>query len=110
MWCIAEGHDVWHPIPTIIDHDTTIASTYANDDHAHRRPTVTWREFGRDEITRVDFWTPPASPPFITNPHLRRCWLCEQEPAAFGTSRAVGAMIGLNCAKAIAASLPESAR
>jgi hypothetical protein len=45
-YALAEGYRIWHPVPTIIDHDTEIASTYGNDHHSHRRPTVTWRDFG----------------------------------------------------------------
>jgi hypothetical protein len=43
-WCLATGSRILHPVPTIIDHDTDIASTYGNDHHTHRRPLVTWRE------------------------------------------------------------------
>lgn len=42
VWCLATGRRIWHPIPTIIDHDVTVASTYGNDAHANRRPTVRW--------------------------------------------------------------------
>lgn len=42
IWCMVTGRKVWHPIPTIIDHDTSLSSTYANDAHANRRPLVRW--------------------------------------------------------------------
>lgn len=38
LFCFATGRRVWHPVPTIIDHDTELASTYGNDAHTHRRP------------------------------------------------------------------------
>jgi hypothetical protein len=44
MWCVVTGRRVYHPVPTIIDHDVTLASTYGNDKHAHRQPLVTWRD------------------------------------------------------------------
>ena len=41
MFCLSTGRKVWHPIPTIIDHDTDLPSTYGNDSHTHRRPAMT---------------------------------------------------------------------
>jgi hypothetical protein len=41
IWTAATRRRVWHPVPTIIDHDTEISSTYGNDAHTHRRPVVT---------------------------------------------------------------------
>lgn len=29
---------IWHPVPTLIDHDTSLPSSYGNDEHTHRRP------------------------------------------------------------------------
>jgi len=60
-FCVETGRRVLHPIPTIIDHDTTIASTYANDDHEHRRPTVKWTDgkkygFELEDLEKVEFW------------------------------------------------------
>lgn len=98
-FCTETGRDVWHPIPTIIDHDTELPSTYAhlgNDKHEFRRPTVTWREFGEDEITRLDFWQPRADVPIITSPFSQRCWFCQQEPHIIGFKE-TGALIGRAC-------------
>ncbi len=94
-FCTETGRDVWHPIPTIIDH-TPIPSTYGNDANKFQRPTVTWREFGADEITRADFWTPAADVPIVANPHLNRCWFCQQEPGTAGFQE-TGALIGRAC-------------
>lgn len=60
-WCVETGRRVLHPIPTIINHDITIASTYANDTHTHRRPTVMWtdgKQYGFElaHLESVDFW------------------------------------------------------
>lgn len=43
LWCLATGRRIYHPVPTIIDHDTSIASAYGNDRHGNRRPTVVWK-------------------------------------------------------------------
>ena len=32
-WAYDHGFDIWHPVPTIIDHDLGVPSTYANDGH-----------------------------------------------------------------------------
>ena len=47
----AHDREVWHPIPSILDHDTSLPSTYASDHHKTRRPAVLW-----NELTRPDFW------------------------------------------------------
>jgi hypothetical protein len=44
VWAVATGRRIWHPVPTLLDHDTTIASTYGNGEHPYRRPSVTWRD------------------------------------------------------------------
>lgn len=44
LWCATTGRRIYHPVPTLIDHDTSIASTYGNDDHTNRRPHVTWKD------------------------------------------------------------------
>jgi hypothetical protein len=41
VFCMTNGLRIWHPVPTIIDHDIEMASTYGNDAHSHRRPLVT---------------------------------------------------------------------
>ena len=42
IFCMVTGRRVWGPLPTLIDHDTSIASTYGNDEHTNRRPLVRW--------------------------------------------------------------------
>jgi hypothetical protein len=41
LFCLSTGRRVWHPVPTIIDHDIALASTYGNDLHTHRAPIIT---------------------------------------------------------------------
>jgi hypothetical protein len=40
VWAYTVGRKVWHPLPTIIDHDTQVRSVYANDHHPNRRPVA----------------------------------------------------------------------
>ena len=43
-WALDAGEAILHPVPTIVDHDLELASTYGNDRHTERRPLVTWRD------------------------------------------------------------------
>lgn len=63
VWCLATGRRVYHPIPTLIDHDLSLESTYGNDAHANRRPTVRWDQAAQfhdawdaRELEAVNFW------------------------------------------------------
>jgi hypothetical protein len=82
-WLILTGRSVWHPVPTIADHDTSIDSTYANDAHVHRRPLVTWRDVDAD-LTRPEYWLPSGkSPPLLLMPLPRVCWCCRVNEPRF---------------------------
>lgn len=46
LWHLITNRRVFHPLPTPIDHDVELASTYpGNDQHANRRPLVRWDSF-----------------------------------------------------------------
>jgi hypothetical protein len=50
-------------VPTIIDHDLDVSSTYGNEHHPFRRPLVTWRDgdvlgFDLADLETQEFWTP----------------------------------------------------
>lgn len=94
VWSLATGRRLWHPIPTIIDHDTSIESTYGNGAHANRRPTVTWRDgdvvgFAAEDLEDAEWWrrinvVDRATVTIRDNhlgrfyaatPHLARMWL-----------------------------------
>lgn len=78
LFCLATGRRLWHPIPTIIDHDTSLESTYGNDAHGARRPPVRWDEgAGEADLSDPEFWS--AEPPFGTVPHVGRFY--EATPA-----------------------------
>ncbi len=57
LWLMATGRFAYHPVPTIIDHDTEVPSTYGNDHHTHRRPSVTWYDLEKDgkDIALMEF-------------------------------------------------------
>ena len=44
LWCAVTGRRIYHPLPTPIDHDTSLASTYGNDQHINRKALLTWRD------------------------------------------------------------------
>ena len=44
MFAMSTGRRIWHPIPAIAEHDTTVESTYGNDHHPFRDVCVTWRD------------------------------------------------------------------
>lgn len=95
-FCTETGRSVFHPIPTIIDHDVAVLSTYNNQHHKLRQPTVTWKEYGPREIEDPEFWKVKGDPPVIVNPHKQMCWGCQNEPAVmeFGET---GARMGVKC-------------
>lgn len=90
LWCWCTGRRVWHPIPTIIDHDTSIESTYGNDAHSCRKPSVTWKDadvldLNPKRLEHVDFWRPEVAEPvhlgrvYNATPWTARMWL--RDPA-----------------------------
>ena len=91
LWAQQHGHDIWHPVPTIIDHDIGVPSTYGNDDHAeysmYRRPTVTWRDVElRNGWVDPDYWR-CALPPLLQGPGTQKCHFCLQNPAPLHSIR-----------------------
>ena len=74
VFCMSTGRKVWHPVPTIIDHDVAMASTYGNDKHAHRRPLVT--TVGGDVVHGYGVGDVPHLGRFYqTTPRLCRRWV-----------------------------------
>jgi len=72
VWCLASGHRIFHPVPTIIDHDTEIASSYGNDHHSYRRPSVTWKDRSPGQW-RIDYCRLPRF--YAGTPRLARRWI-----------------------------------
>jgi hypothetical protein len=49
------GIPVWHPIPSIVQHDVSLPSLYGNDHHKTRQAPITWDRF---DLTSPAFWRP----------------------------------------------------
>jgi hypothetical protein len=96
-WCEKSGHEVWHPVPTIADHDTSVPSSYANDGHAHRRPQVTWRAFTEGELTDPTWWKPSGAPELLQTAEWRSCWHCTAHRPAKFQSASTGAGLCTTC-------------
>jgi hypothetical protein len=79
-WCSEQTSGatwgVWHPVPTLADHDVSIASTYANDSHMHRRATVTWRGYPLEDLAEPDWWR--GGGPLLPPPTREVCWACQR--------------------------------
>ena len=78
-WLLSTGRRCYHPLPTILDHDTSLPSTYSNDLHPNRRPRVRW-----DTVSDgVSFWENPNAwkrkPESVL--HLGRFYEAGQVPA-----------------------------
>jgi hypothetical protein len=97
LWIGKAGLDTWHPVPAIVDHDTSIDSSYDNDDHGHRRPWVTWRAYDEKELVHPDYWIVNGKAPthFATVPQ-KLCWYCGKRAPVRG-SQATGATICSLC-------------
>lgn len=95
-WIQHTGRSSWHPVPTIIDHDTSIKSSYANDDHTHRRATVTWHGYSADALASEDFWLPSGEPKLLPLAWVNTCWHCGKEEGKL-RSQETGAYIGTKC-------------
>jgi hypothetical protein len=87
IWTQRSGRSVWHPVPAIVDHDTSIPSSYGNDHHSHRRPRVTWRTFDEREICDVDWWRPSGTPEMLPMPDHQLCWMCGDRPVLARSER-----------------------
>lgn len=129
-WIRTTGRTAWHPVPTIVDHDTSIDSQYANDQHAHRRSSVTWRDYGEGSLTDPSWWRSyggaardvaneggiemlegatlglavhsreKGEPAVLPVPRPMHCWFCEVRPTRLQVAN--GASICTVCvAKAV---------
>jgi hypothetical protein len=103
-WVGETGRTTWHPVPSILDHDTSIESTYENDSHVHRRSTVTWRDYQSGSLTDRDFWLPSGEPPLLPVPSPHHCWFCMTRPAQ-AASHLTGARLCRHCWAQVAAQL-----
>lgn len=100
-WSYEDGVDIWHPIPTIIDHDIGVPSTYGNDGHhefsMYRRPLVTWREVDSPGLEDPAYWrVTEDGAPKLPGPGTQLCWFCAQAAGPI-TSPVTGARLCKGC-------------
>jgi len=67
MFCMATGHRIVSPCPTLIDHDLALHSSEGaeREKQAWRRPSVTWEDvpvlgLAPEDLERPDFWASPV--------------------------------------------------
>jgi hypothetical protein len=85
LWHIDQGRRIWHPLPTILDHELAQGSTYGNDGHLYRRTQVSWEDgdvcrFTLDDLEQPRFWfgEPAHVGRYFSNtPYLANEWLVD---------------------------------
>lgn len=68
LFAMANNIKIWHPVPTIVDHDLSLDSTYGNDHHMYRRPQVLWTDLDMmgmhvESMEQPEWWGPPIAHP-----------------------------------------------
>ena len=82
QWCARVGIGAWHPVPTLVDQDTSIkSSTTWGDGQSLRRSSVNWRSYTEGEMVDPSWWTPSGIPQMLPLPEQRHCWFCLESPA-----------------------------
>jgi hypothetical protein len=99
------GRMAWTPCPTICDHDVSIASTYQNDSHTHRRATVTWHGYDAAVLEDVAWWKPQHNPPVLPAADWRKCWFCLKRPESFRSGVTGGSLCNVCLVEAVAGKL-----
>ncbi len=102
LWAHKTGVAIFHPIPTIIDHDLGVESTYGNDGHyefsMYRKPLVTWRDVpSLAALEDADYWRcSEESAPLLPGPGTSLCWYCAIADGKW-TSAKTGARMCKQC-------------
>jgi hypothetical protein len=85
VFALATRRRIWHPVPTIIDHDTSVASTYGHDNHKNRRPSVLWTDgdvcgWEPADLEEESWWMDDgaAPPPHLGRFYTHSHWLAKQ--------------------------------
>jgi hypothetical protein len=68
LFAMATGRKIYHPTIAPVDHDTSMASVWGNDDHENRRPRVSWKhadETGLKMLADPYFWRGGKSIPHL---------------------------------------------
>lgn len=99
-WAELTKRTIWHPVPTLCDHDTSIPSSYSNDQHSLRRAQVTWRGYAAADLESVEFWRPGSVVEVFQSPPQRACWFCAERPVLSQSAKTGAAICGV-CVGAI---------
>jgi hypothetical protein len=115
-YCVENGIDVYHPLPSVVEHDIGVPSTWGAqsadmgldkpENHGHRKAVVSWRDYGLAEMARPDFWEQQQDVRLLPESLSPTCWFCLGEPA-FISSQETGVQVGPGCFAKMAA---EAAR
>ena len=103
LFAVETGRDVLHPMPSLVEHDLSVSSTWSADNHGNRKAIISFRDYSNAEMQRADFWQHPGATRLITDHLGPRCWLCcdpahpEIGEQAFMTWEPSGVAIGARC-------------
>jgi len=96
-FCVETARDVFHPLPSIVDHDVSVPSTNGADSTGHRRATVHWSHYMPAELEDPNYWVQPGATRLLAAGECSpRCWFCLAEDA-FISSQETGVHIGPAC-------------
>lgn len=65
-WVSETGRDTWHPLPSPVDHDTSLASTWLPEPDTTNRSSWSWNNEGR--MPPPNWWSFWKEPPFLEMP------------------------------------------
>ena len=100
QWAWSIQKPIWHCLPALVAHDTSIPSTLGYDNHAGRESDIPWTEFPALDLESVDYWSRTESAPLVECPwmpmsslrviHARKgmpavCPWCNDRPPAIET-------------------------
>jgi hypothetical protein len=101
VWAWGRQRPIWHAIPALAQHDTSVRSTLGYDHHPNRTAAVTWKD--RDvDVTDPAYWMLDKDPPVIPCPWMSiaqlrstyqthgrsaRCAFCEEGPVLMVSER-----------------------
>lgn len=96
LWCAATDRTVLMPVPSLIDHDTSLESTYGNESHGRRRPLVRFDNLGLvypdgtpgglEVLETKEYWAQPTIHVglfYPTTPRMLRTYVSGLTPERF---------------------------
>lgn len=74
LFALCTGRKIYHPLPTLVDHDVSVPSTYLNDGHVNRQSRCRWDSPFHVEVARPEY-VPHMGRLFIGTPTLAQQWV-----------------------------------